>query len=180
MMSNKRLLSIIIIGMFLGMFLCGLCMLAVILIVPGEEDAQPMIVGEPTQAPVPTYTLYPTYTPHSTLIVVPTHIPTPRSTPIPTPDCSSAVVESGVTDYADEYGYHYYVGEVINNTSCVLEFVKVIVTEYDETGNVIGVDSSYTETDRISPGEKSAFEIMTEMRPNVSTYRLVVTWNVVK
>ncbi len=51
------------------------------------------------------------------------------------------------------------VGQVKNVGDCAAKYVEVIVTGYDAEGNVVVVDSTYTELDRLDLNATSPFEI---------------------
>ena len=51
-------------------------------------------------------------------------------------------------------------GEVKNFGSTCVAFVKVIATFYDSQGRVIGSDFSYTDPDRLEPGQAAPFNIL--------------------
>ena len=38
-----------------------------------------------------------------------------------------------------------------------MEYVKIVVTLYDDAGTIVGTDFTYTELDVIPPGDKSPF-----------------------
>jgi hypothetical protein len=63
------------------------------------------------------------------------------------------------------YGTLYTVGEVQNNTSNNIDFVKVIATYYNVAGIVTNVDYTYTEMDVLGPGQKGPFKIYADDRP---------------
>ena len=55
--------------------------------------------------------------------------------------------------------YYTIVGEVENNGDRDVNFVKVVVTLYDEKDQVIGTTYTYTSLDSIAPGGTSPFEL---------------------
>ena len=59
----------------------------------------------------------------------------------------------------DDMGYYKIVGEVENTSPMSAEFVKVVVTYYDSSRNVIGTGFTYTEIDVVSAGGTAPFEL---------------------
>jgi hypothetical protein len=54
----------------------------------------------------------------------------------------------------------HIVGEVMNESSEILDMVKVVATLYDMNNQVVGTDSTYLEiNNNFYPGEKSPFKI---------------------
>lgn len=68
------------------------------------------------------------------------------------------------------------VGEVKNNGESIENFVTVVVTIYDRSGNVIGTESRYIKEDILEPGETSDFEVpITEKdHPEYDSYTIKV------
>lgn len=85
----------------------------------------------------------------------------------------------GDSYYLDTIGILHLVGEVKNNSPLVAEFVKIIGTFYDNQGNVIATESTYTEPSNISSNEKAPFELLisdSALVEKITKYRLMVTW----
>lgn len=61
--------------------------------------------------------------------------------------------------FMDSIGSYHVVGEVQNNSSNKLDFVKVTGTFYNASGTVVDTDFTYTMIDTLLPGQKSPFEI---------------------
>lgn len=77
----------------------------------------------------------------------------------------SATANSEVTilshsSYVSSLGYYYIVGEILNNGSQPIKYVKIIATYYNSSGVVVAVDFTYTELDVIHPNQKSPFKII--------------------
>jgi hypothetical protein len=70
--------------------------------------------------------------------------------------------------------WFHIVGEVRNNSDAPMEFVKVVATLYDDTGNVTGTDFAYTELDIVLPGGKSPFETGTDQWQGTTNYKLQI------
>ena len=65
-------------------------------------------------------------------------------------------------------------GEVQNTGTTPAEFVKLVVTFYDASGNVVATDFSYTSLDAIAAGGTSPFETGTDYWPNFDHYEIQV------
>ena len=59
----------------------------------------------------------------------------------------------------NEFGWYEIVGEVVNGGTDDTEFVKVVATFYDETGQVINTDFTYTDPSDIPTGQSAPFEL---------------------
>jgi hypothetical protein len=57
------------------------------------------------------------------------------------------------------------VGEVQNNTTGNVEWVKVVATYYDASGRVTNAHYNYVLLDVLGPGQKGPFKILTDNRP---------------
>jgi hypothetical protein len=75
--------------------------------------------------------------------------------------------------YVDN-GWLHIRGEVENTGATDAEYVKLIVTLYDASGNVIGMDFTYTELDIVPAGSTSPFESGTDHWPNFDHYDIQV------
>lgn len=58
-----------------------------------------------------------------------------------------------------EFGWYEIVGQVVNGGSEPTQYVKVVATLYDEAGQVIGVDFTYTDPSDLPAGQSGPFEI---------------------
>ena len=56
--------------------------------------------------------------------------------------------------------YLYVVGEVSNNSGEDHDYMKVSVTLYNESDNVIGVTTAYVDADTLRNGSSSPFKMM--------------------
>jgi hypothetical protein len=76
----------------------------------------------------------------------------------------------------DRLGYHHIVGEVRNEGTLQVRFVKIVATYYDEAGTVVGTDSSYVRTSEntLQAGATGPFEITSREVPTMKTYSLQV------
>ena len=59
----------------------------------------------------------------------------------------------------NDFGWYQIVGEVRNGGSEATEFVKVVATFYDETGQVINTDFTYTDPSDLAAGQSAPFEV---------------------
>jgi hypothetical protein len=58
-----------------------------------------------------------------------------------------------------------------------IEFVRIVATLYDDAGQVVGTDFTYTEIDVIPPGSKSPFETGTDAWAGTTDYKLQIEGN---
>jgi len=103
--------------------------------------------------------------------------PTPSLVPTPTPT-PSAVDFGSYSSYRSSLDYFHIVGEVLNNTETNIEFVKVIATYYDQLGQVIGTDFTYTKLDILIPGQRSPFDVNSSpyTLPLLDSYKIQVSY----
>jgi hypothetical protein len=74
-------------------------------------------------------------------------------------------------------GYGLYtVGEVKNNTTGNVEWVRVVVTYYDASGRVTNADYTYVLLDVLGPDQKGPFKIYADNRPYSSYAFSVQYW----
>ena len=59
----------------------------------------------------------------------------------------------------NDFGWYQIVGEVVNGGSEPTEFVKVVATFYDEAGQVINTDFTYTDPSDLAAGQSAPFEV---------------------
>ena len=91
---------------------------------------------------------------------------TPTNTASPTPTASATATPSGVfilnnsSTYVDS-NYRRVVGEVQNNTSDTLRFVKIIVDYFDSNNQLVANDYTYIHLDNLPPSTKTCFEVFT-------------------
>jgi hypothetical protein len=95
--------------------------------------------------------------------------------PVPSPvvrvlSSNAFVPYSGSTSW-------YIVGEVRNDTSANVQFVRISATLRDAGGNVVDSDYSYSMIGKLTPGMTSPFWIIFSDPPSWSTYDLQVTWD---
>jgi hypothetical protein len=126
----------------------------------------PSITALPTDTPVPSTAIpsLPTDTP-----VPSTAIP---SLPTATPTPSLPQLEILSHQSYEDAGWFHIVGEVRNNSDTPMEFVEIVATLYDDAGQVVGTDFTYTELDVIPPGAQSPFETGTDEWAGATNYKL--------
>jgi hypothetical protein len=70
-------------------------------------------------------------------------------------------LDAAITNtYVDSIDYTHIVGTVTNNSSQTYEYVEVYVASYNAAGDVVGVDSTFTEPDTLAPGQSGTFEAL--------------------
>lgn len=89
-------------------------------------------------------------------------------------DVSTGYVVTQHTGSYNVLDWYEIVGMIRNDNNETAEFVKSIATVYDQSGHVIGCDTTYVTADTLSPGESSAFKhLLTGIeKGSVDTYRL--------
>jgi len=112
--------------------------------------------------PTATATLTRTATRTPTVTRTPTRTRTPTVTPTNTPGGPGPGVHvlPNYSDYVDNIGNLHIVGEVLNNTPDHLWLVKIPVTFYNSSGQVVGTDYTYTWLDNLQAGDKTCFHIL--------------------
>ena len=70
------------------------------------------------------------------------------------------------------------IGEVYNMINNNVEYVTVIVTFYDETGEKIGSKSTYSKPSTIKSNMTAPFEMVLgdEISKNIASYDVTITW----
>lgn len=76
------------------------------------------------------------------------------------------------------YGSQSHIfGEILNNFTHPISFVKVYAAVYDTVGNIVATDYSYARDDYLKPGQKSGFWILIQKDvPEGSKYTLSATF----
>lgn len=81
------------------------------------------------------------------------------------------------SSYTSRTGSLRVVGEVVNNTSETVEFVKVIVSLRAGDDRVVATDTAYTDVSELLPGETSPFQSLTlDPPPGIARYELTVEY----
>lgn len=71
------------------------------------------------------------------------------------------------------------IGQVQNNAGENVEFVKIIATFYDDAGDILGTDFSYTDPSDLITNMKAPFEMYLDedVADDYGSYDLMLTWN---
>jgi hypothetical protein len=72
------------------------------------------------------------------------------------------------------------VGEVENNGTEPVKFVKVAITFYDGSGNIVGTENTYADPSDLSPGMKAPFKIFLtsdSVINDTETYGFTISWD---
>ncbi len=81
--------------------------------------------------------------------------------------------------FTDSAGYLHVVGEVKNDSTSMLEFVKVIATFYDSNNRVVGTEYAYTNPSTIQADNLAPFELILTSASlplgQINNYKLVVS-----
>ena len=91
---------------------------------------------------------------------------TPELTPTPTPPPEPVYIRSHAEVSNDEL--RYVIGEVANDGTVDIQFVKILADFYDASGNPAGSDFTYTSLSVIPAGGRSPFSMATHVREDVS------------
>ena len=83
------------------------------------------------------------------------------------------VVQTGANSYSAG-SWLYVRGEILNTGTTDAKFVKVVITLYDQNGNIIGALSTYTNPSTISAGGFAPFSVSTEYWPNFDHFSVQV------
>lgn len=82
-------------------------------------------------------------------------------------------------EYDSGLGYYNVTGEVENQSANTVEYVMIIGTFYDSSGNVVNSGFTYSDLDTISPGNTAPFTLsVSENASKVEDYRLIVQHDV--
>jgi len=103
---------------------------------------------------------------------------TSENTPMPTRSAGKVEVKSERKKM--DIGYTQIVGEVVNNTSISVDYVKVTATFYDAEGKVISTGDTFagdTTSTPLEPDKTTPFEVSSYPdKINAISYKLDVTW----
>lgn len=110
-----------------------------------------------------THTSTPTHTPTEPVAPTATPSPTPTQTATPAPTetpTDDLFVLGNHSTYTSTFGSRYIVGEVQNNGSDNIRFVRVNVDVFNAQGQLIDTDFTFTQRRVINPSGKSCFKII--------------------
>ena len=82
--------------------------------------------------------------------------------------------------YIEERASTEIAGEVENNGTESVEYVKVTVTFYDSSDNIVGTQNTYSDPSDLRPGMKTHFEIFltnTSIIDATETYGFTISWD---
>jgi hypothetical protein len=82
--------------------------------------------------------------------------------------------------YNEEQFSNKIVGEVENNGTEQVEYVKVAVTFYDSAGNVVGTENTYADPSDLRPDMKAPFKIYirsVSVIADTATYGFTISWD---
>lgn len=108
--------------------------------------------------------VYPTPTP----TVRPT-LPPPTATPTPRPIPQGVYILPNHSYYTGQ-GYLWVGGEVQNNTSDYLQYVKIAVNIFSSDNQLVDTRYTYVHLNNLSPGEKTCFKIWFSQEPGGWSY----------
>lgn len=117
-----------------------------------------------TYTRTPTRTATRTFTPSRTF--TPTRTRTPTATATPRPDIELLPNHQG---YWDSIGNLWLVGEIQNNTSKTLRFMRISAIALDEALNLVDTTWGYVTLDNLGPGDRTCFDLVFSDPPE-STY----------
>ncbi len=104
--------------------------------------------------------------------------PTPQPSPTLPPEIEKGLLVLSYSTYVDTFGNLHVVGEVenigVNNT----EKNQITATFIDAEGNPVVSASTYSYLDIITPQQKSPFEIVFLSPPDVTNYKLELSWKI--
>lgn len=82
--------------------------------------------------------------------------------------------------YSEERDSSEIVGEVENNGTEPVKFVKVVVTFYDSTGNIVGTKNTYADPSGLRPSMIAPFRIFIlndSIIDDTATYGFTISWD---
>jgi hypothetical protein len=79
----------------------------------------------------------------------------------------------------EDSNYDDIIGQVKNIGNGTAESIKTIFTFYNNNGNLVGTDSTYTDIEKLNPGQKSPFSNMIDKREivNGAYYEISLSWD---
>lgn len=108
--------------------------------------------GEPSPTPVPT----------------PLYVPTATAPPAPT----GVSLAPHTFTFVDSINYLHVVGEVFNNTDSQIKYVKIVANLFDQGGQLVGTDYTYTLLDNVQAHDRTCFHIIMAQPANWTSYQL--------
>ena len=72
-------------------------------------------------------------------------------------------------------GLYEVIGEIKNVGDCTVSSPMVVVTGYDDSGEVVAVGSGFTSISNLAPGEKSPFKIyLSSTAGEIDSYSIII------
>lgn len=92
-------------------------------------------------------------------------------------DAIAKIILTKITYLSDKYSDDI-AGQVKNVGNGTAESIKIILTYYDENGEVIGSDYVYTDQDKLKAGQKSPFSqiVDEETGDDMEAYEISLSW----
>lgn len=81
----------------------------------------------------------------------------------------------GMTNWVDDAGWHYYVGELTNSSVANVRWVRTVLTFYDRSSTVANVASVAVLSDVLVPGQTAPFRAIVRAGPVDGTLLMVST-----
>lgn len=147
------------------------CVLAIVGLALAQSTPQvymPLVVNPPTLTPIPPT---PTTQPTATTQPTPTTQPTATAQPTATQQPSGVVILGGTSSYVDSIDYLHVIGEVQNNTSSNLQFVKITANFFNGTGQLVDTDFTYTYLDHLPPNTRTCFHLLLQQPAGWASYQ---------
>lgn len=155
---------------------------ALALVVQPFDAFLPLVLNGSLSGTIPlataTSTFTPSRTPTPTRTATPTSTHTPTQTATPTPietPTADLLVLSNHSTYTSTLGTRYFVGEVQNNGSSSVRFVRITVDVFNAQGQLIATDFGFTVRSILAPGDKGCFKVLLFNEPEgMERYELSV------
>lgn len=80
-------------------------------------------------------------------------------------DPPGVTIRPNYSSYEDDYGYIHIVGEVNNNTSANLRYVKITANLFNSSGTFLGSDYTFTELSNLPAWQKTCFDLVFYPKP---------------
>jgi hypothetical protein len=123
-----------------------------------------------TPAPSPSATSSVTNTPTATPSSAATTTPSPTPTVSPTQPAANVSILANHSTYVDSIDYLHIVGEISNETANNLRFVRITTNVFDNNGQLLDTEFTYTYLDNLPAGDKTCFHVLMPLPNDWSTY----------
>jgi hypothetical protein len=91
--------------------------------------------------------------------IIKSELPTPTPAPTQQPPGSVYVLPNH-SNYVTSWGSLHIVGEVLNNTSDPISWIKISANLFDSTGHLLDTDFTFPYLDNLAAGEKTCFDLI--------------------